>query len=483
MSAGVDLADLASTASSNGAALVGFKQAGAGAIDRLVQDKLRELINVKDFGATGNGVTDDTAAIQAAVNATNGMLYFPPGIYLCGQVNISQSILIYGARSSAHSGSGGGDGSAGSKIVPLTATTSVFVIDTGGAVTIKDMWFRGNGQTAGSAITIKDSSPQLGIANLFSSIESCIFDGMYQSINISTATNVTVSQCVFWNIVAAGTGMVIDNTYNKDQGGQNITGCTFMGPIGATGITWQGGGGTRIIGNTFLLGKGIVANFTNATANPTAQFTVAHNAFDMNTNDTTAYAINMFVGSGTVGFSNIQITSNLFISYGTQQGFVSVVGIAAALITQVNIAGNNFIDTAGPVTTAHVVVNYLQNFSIQGNLIVGNGSSTGINVGANCTIGSVVGNEIDGTSTPISNSSPGVRVRGASNSGATVSVTDGGTITHNLGTTPTKVLITGSVAAQTYTVFNVTSTQFSVSVRNTSGSSGTAATIYWQVEA
>src|SRR5262245_44325208 len=36
--------------------------------------------NVKDFGARGNGVADDTAAIQAAVNTT-GRVIFPAGSY------------------------------------------------------------------------------------------------------------------------------------------------------------------------------------------------------------------------------------------------------------------------------------------------------------------------------------------------------------------------------------------------------------------
>ena len=42
------------------------------------------VINVKDFGATGNGTTDDTPALEVAFSAAveGGALYFPPGTYL-----------------------------------------------------------------------------------------------------------------------------------------------------------------------------------------------------------------------------------------------------------------------------------------------------------------------------------------------------------------------------------------------------------------
>ncbi len=70
-----------------------------------VTDNSNGILSVKDFGAKGNGVTDDTAAIQAAVNAAMagaGILYFPandPSQFykITAPINIPTPITIVGA--------------------------------------------------------------------------------------------------------------------------------------------------------------------------------------------------------------------------------------------------------------------------------------------------------------------------------------------------------------------------------------------------
>jgi Pectate lyase superfamily protein/Major tropism determinant N-terminal domain len=67
---------------------------GTQPIVRTLQDKIDDIVSVKDFGATGDGVTDDSAAIQRALDSTyatnqitftnnyHKTIYFPAGTYI-----------------------------------------------------------------------------------------------------------------------------------------------------------------------------------------------------------------------------------------------------------------------------------------------------------------------------------------------------------------------------------------------------------------
>ena len=66
------------------ASKLSFTQSGTGATARTVDSKLKDTVSVKDFGAVGDGVADDTAAIQAALNSATGKgltIYVPQGTY------------------------------------------------------------------------------------------------------------------------------------------------------------------------------------------------------------------------------------------------------------------------------------------------------------------------------------------------------------------------------------------------------------------
>ena len=56
------------------------------------------IINVKSFGAVGDGITDDTAAIQAAIDAApaSAAIYFPRGSYKAYAVQVTKHVTIFG---------------------------------------------------------------------------------------------------------------------------------------------------------------------------------------------------------------------------------------------------------------------------------------------------------------------------------------------------------------------------------------------------
>ena len=74
--------DIREAVSAPEASEINYLPSGTGAATTTVQAKLRESISVMDYGATGDGVTDDTAAFTAAIVAGAGStIIVPEGIY------------------------------------------------------------------------------------------------------------------------------------------------------------------------------------------------------------------------------------------------------------------------------------------------------------------------------------------------------------------------------------------------------------------
>jgi hypothetical protein len=100
---------------------VSYTPAGAGAVGTNAQVKLRESVSVKDFGAVGDGVADDTAAFSAAVTFSEisnaRRIIVPSGVYkLSSTISMQNGIRFEGEN--------GGGGMSGYGTVILHATNN-----------------------------------------------------------------------------------------------------------------------------------------------------------------------------------------------------------------------------------------------------------------------------------------------------------------------------------------------------------------------
>jgi hypothetical protein len=115
-----------------------FLQFGSGATSRTVQAKGREILSVEDFGAVGDGSTDDTSAIAAAITeakSSGRKLYFKSKVYKCN-ITITGENVHLEATSFAY------NAVATVGLVPATLTSPVIQIGDG-TTTTRDITLNG----------------------------------------------------------------------------------------------------------------------------------------------------------------------------------------------------------------------------------------------------------------------------------------------------------------------------------------------------
>jgi hypothetical protein len=297
---------------SSGASLVGFLQTGSGAAARNIQSKLRDSISVKDFGAVGDGITDDTAAIQAAINAViaagGGDLYFPEGKYLHSGLTINWSnapIRLHGSSYNSQSGYGSELYYSGSSVA-LTfegngAAFNGYVVENlrMSAATTADHW----------AIKFNKCA--------FPRVEHCYISGFgnasgggiyFTGLNNSVDQTewVTVKDVYFANCF---NGIYSDNTDCNDF---TISECFFSGGAGAA-IRGDNGGGVHTFGfqrwnildNRFYTGSSVtLIDFKGGARG----LVVDGNYFESTLSEVVCLYVNGTLKSTGIQFSNNNVT-------------------------------------------------------------------------------------------------------------------------------------------------------------------------------
>jgi Pectate lyase superfamily protein len=267
---------------SSGSSLVNFLQAGTGADARTVQSKLRDTISVKDFGATGDGATNDATAIQEALTAggalANGAeVIMPVGTYVCGATGLTVPakvrLVLSGARMTSSAVNAvtlvvGNDGASGAitghgygSMIDHTGTGSGVLADgiaSQADVAVSDIWIKG---TSAGVAAVTFSRFNQGTLRNVKMTGYTAGDG-FRSVGANSIKIFApeISTCLngMHNLTTTTGGAKSSNT-NIVFGGQIIS-CTGWG-----WLEDPSGGGGRNLGNA-AIGVTFESNGTNASA-------------------------------------------------------------------------------------------------------------------------------------------------------------------------------------------------------------------------
>jgi hypothetical protein len=108
---------------------------------RSLQDRFADTVSVKDFGAVGDGTTDDTSAFEAAIVAVSstkgGIVYVPPGQYKTSRrLDLPAPIRLRGG------GTGRSCAAASTCITVSASTTAIWAMPSSINGGIEDMWIQ-----------------------------------------------------------------------------------------------------------------------------------------------------------------------------------------------------------------------------------------------------------------------------------------------------------------------------------------------------
>jgi hypothetical protein len=356
--------------------IVAYDPPFTGSVATNVEDKLAQTVSVKDFGAVGDGVVDDTAAIQAAIEGirsnptqildtiggslitvyTSGTIYFPKGVYLISpdqlQIAYDIGLSFVGAGSRRTN-----NAEYGATTLLVSDASTGFAIQAyrsgGRGLTLENMDICYSGSFTGSLVDVYDA-PGLTM--------NLCYVGTYGITSLTRQT--TAAACVrstydefmtFNNCVFSGAdlGWWIDNsrTFNANTFGGSVSkfdSCVFYDF--ATNQVFSNG--TRTKENVVFLN----CAFNTISVSPTSSAINVDNIDGLNIigcgfgPSTTEYPLSQWLRATN---STGKITGNIF-------GDLTA---SAVLSGMLDVSNNKFAGTAGPTLTAGVITGSGNEFS------------------------------------------------------------------------------------------------------------------------
>jgi parallel beta-helix repeat protein len=331
-------------------------------------------INVKDFGAVGDGVVDDTAAVQAGINEAqtrSGIVFVPKGKYVTTQtLQVTESIKIIGTSSINSNLSPAVAFSTvsdvvGSVLLPQNGVNVCISVETNNSVIIENISLFGVSTSTSSAIELVGSN----IVNIGSRIKNCRIQNFNIGINHKKATFAVIESNL---IFACDTCIRIADEFNADSGDSTIISNTLQAVT--HGILYESSGGLRVQNNKVFGGSvGFFQNFGDAF---TVDLFITGNSFE----SYGGYAILM--QSPIKVFADFIISNNQFAAYQGIDTVQAVIGINGKFSG--GVISNNVIRGANQ---SSIYIDGLTDGVITGNRLFtsGGAASRAISLTTNCS--------------------------------------------------------------------------------------------------
>lgn len=321
------------------------------------------VADVRDFGAVGDGVSDDTAAIQAAIDA-GACVRIPAGTYRVGRLSLRSHVSIVG------------DGAA-SVLQGSPGTTMLHALSASPAVPIENVELRG--LRLSGAVTRAGFSEHVhllavaGVRNLL--VERVQFvgfqgDGLYLGANLDNSRHnaaVRVLDCLFDGVnkdnrncisVIDGDGVIVRGCVFRRSSRRDMPGFIDVEPNDPANVVRN----IQITGNHFEDTDGAIGAISFVVLKPRLKvppetFVVSHNTFD-----TTIRMVSLRIGADYGVRQNVVVTGN--------SGRVASVGDFYPVVRGL-VIGQNTLSVTGPAALGHAATDSVVDVAVVGNAIDG----------------------------------------------------------------------------------------------------------------
>lgn len=344
---------------------------------RSLSDRFADTVSVKDFGAKGDGVTDDTSAIQAAIDSTssaNQRLLLPAGTYISTTLSLKTNTYLFGVGTIKRKDSATGH-------LLLASGVNDFVVSgikldanktgaTGASFAVfaqsSCYQFRFDGITVINGkfhgIAIRDTAD--GTQNTHSYINGCTIDGCDQyGIEVQDCEKATVSNNTVLNSGEAGIfiygtstsatdGITVESNYVENSGENGIL-APYIYPTNNFGVTRLQVINNKVTGSgengiAVQVDSGVISgnmSWENGT-------TISHQGILINGNyltvdgNTSSYNTGVGIDVGDGKF--ISVADNVVFD----NGIIGIeVNSAESCVVDGNIVRNNFTNASSGVPT------------------------------------------------------------------------------------------------------------------------------------